>query len=131
MKRPAPWLLLAGDALCLAGFVVLGLGSHAELANSNAVYRFLVNAGPLVVVWAMAAYALGALHWPAPFSLRAVVARTLTAWLVAAPLALVVRALLLGSPTLAVPFVLVTLAVGGALLVAWRAVYAWGVRRRG
>ena len=130
MRRRVAWLLLAGDTLCLAVFVFLGLGSHAELGSRTAAYRFLVNAGPLIVVWALAAYALGALRWQPPLPLRAVLARTLTAWLVAAPLALVVRALVLGSPTLAVTFVLVTLALGGALLLAWRTAFALIVNRR-
>jgi hypothetical protein len=130
VKPPAPWLLLAGDAACLAAFVFLGLGSHAELANANTGYRFLVNAGPLIVTWGIAAYALGALRWPAAASLRTVWARTLTAWLVAAPLALLVRAQLLGAATLVVIFMLVTLAVGGALLLLWRSVCFWLVRRR-
>ncbi len=130
MKPPAPGLLLAGDAVCLAAFVLLGLGSHAGLADANAGYRFLVNAGPLIVTWAIVAYALGALRWPAAASLRTVWARTLTAWLVAAPLALLLRAQLLGAATLVVIFVLVTMGLGGTLLLLWRTVCFWWVRRR-
>ena len=84
--------LLTGDLVCLAAFVLLGLRNHEELAQAGAFQRFLVNAGPLFVAWTLAALALGALRFAPPVSLRLVLGRTLTTWLVAAPLALVLRA---------------------------------------
>ena len=128
-RPPAPWLLFAGDLLCLALFVVLGLRSHAELAQAGAFQRFLLNAGPLALAWTAAALAFGLFHLAAPVSRRVLLARTLAAWLIAAPMALVLRALLLGSGAIAVPFLLVTLAVGGSLLLAWRATALWLMRR--
>jgi hypothetical protein len=123
--RPSPWILLAGDLLCLAAFVLFGLGTHDVLAGTNALQRFLINAGPMALVWTVAAGALGAFRFAAPTPMRTVWARTLTAWLVAAPLALLLRAQLLGAATLVINFVLVTLGVGGSLLLLWRTVYAW------
>jgi hypothetical protein len=130
MPVRSPWLLLAGDLICLSVFVVLGLRTHNELAEASALARFLINVLPLALAWTLAALALGALRWPAPPSLRAVLARTLTAWLVAAPLALLLRALWLRSSVIVVPFMLVTLAVGGGLLLLWRALFfAWSRSR--
>ena len=51
--------------------------------------------------------------WPLHLGIVGVLA----AWLIAAPLGLLLRALLLGAATLIVPFVLVTLSLGGALLL--------------
>jgi hypothetical protein len=130
MRTYAPWFLLAGDLLCLSAFVVLGLGTHAELGQASALQRFLINAGPLALTWTTAGLALGAFRLSPPLTMRALLARTLTTWLVAAPLALILRALLLGSATLILIFVLVTLGVGGALLLAWRALFYGLVLRR-
>ena len=122
------WLLL-GDLLTLALFVVLGLGSHAELAQAGALQRFLLNFVPLALAWAAAGWALGAFHVAAPPSARVVLGRALLTWLVAAPLALVARAFVLRAATIVVIFMVVTLAVGGGLLLLWRAVYVWLARR--
>lgn len=127
--RPALVLLL-GDTLVLLGFVLVGMRTHATLAEANAALRFAVLAGPLLLTWLVAATALGAWSVAPPLGWRVVWGRPLAAWLMAAPLALLLRALLLGSATLAVPFVLVTLGLGGALLLGWRTVYRLAVARR-
>ncbi len=121
--------LLLGDTLVLVAFVLVGMGNHDTLAQTNAVYRFAVLAGPLLLTWAMAATAQGAWSIAPPLGWREVWGRTLAAWLMAAPLALLLRALLLGSATLIVPFMLVTLGLGGALLLGWRSVYRWVMAR--
>src|SRR5262245_14132083 len=125
MRPPSPLLLLAGDLACLSAFVLLGLRTHAELAQASALQRFLLNIILLGVAWTAAGLALGAFRLSPPLSLRAALARTLNTWLVAAPLALLLRALLLRSATILVIFFLITLAVGGALLLFWRAVAVW------
>jgi len=130
MRQLSPWVLFAGDAVCLAAFVVAGLGTHDGLANANAWQRFLLNAGPQLLLWAVAGLALGAFRFAAPVSLRALWARTLTAWLVAAPLALLLRAFLLGAATIVLAFMLVTLSLGGGLLLLWRTAYAYLALRR-
>ncbi len=119
----AALILRLGDALALLAFVLVGMGTHATLEAANAAIRFAVLAGPLLLAWFGAAIALGAWAVAPPVSWRALWGRTLAAWLIAAPLALLLRALLLGSGTLAVPFVLVTLGLGGALLLGWRSLY--------
>ena len=122
--------LLLGDTLVLVAFVLVGMGNHDTLAQTNAVYRFAVLAGPLLLTWLGAATAQGAWSVALPLTWRVMWGRTLAAWLIAAPLALLLRALLLGAATLIVPFMLVTLGLGGALLLAWRSVYRWAIVRR-
>lgn len=118
-------LLWAGDLAVLAVFVLLGLRTHDTLAGPNALLRFAVLAGPLAAAWTLAAAPLGALSFAPPLRWRTIWGRTLAAWLIAAPLALLARALLLGAATIVVPFLLVTLALGGGLLLAWRSLALW------
>lgn len=128
-SRP-PLGLVVGDVLVLVGFVLVGMGNHSTLEAGNAPQRFAVLAGPLLLTWLAAATALGAWAFGAPPRWPAVWGRTLAAWLIAAPLALLLRALLTGSATVVVAFLLVTLGLGGALLLAWRTLYVWAAGRR-
>jgi hypothetical protein len=127
MKRRL--ILLAGDLACLSLFVVLGLRTHAELAQASVLSRFLINAAPLAAAWIPTALALGALRAPAPLATRTFLGRSLAAWLIAAPLAILLRALWLRSAVIVVMFMIVTLTVGGGLLLFWRAAFAWLSRR--
>jgi hypothetical protein len=124
MKLRLVWLLPL-DLLCLSIFILLGLQTHDALAQASALERFVLNLGPLAAAWLAAGLALGAFRFASPITLRAVLARTLTAWLVAAPLGIVLRALLLRSSVIVVPFFLITLTLGGALLLLGRAVFVW------
>jgi hypothetical protein len=121
------WWLCAGDALCLSLFVLAGLQTHD---SASPLARFALNAGPLILSWTLTAWALGALHVEASPQYRTVLGQTLTAWLVAAPLALILRALLLRAATLVLIFMLVTLGLGGVMLLAWRAAVIWVMQRR-
>ena len=77
------------DVLALLAFVVAGVRSHGEGA---VVDHFLRNAVPLVVAWLVFAMVLGTYRRPGFATLW----RT---WLVAVPVALVVRSIWVGSPT--------------------------------
>jgi hypothetical protein len=101
------------------------LRTHETLSVPNASTRLAVTVGPLLLTWLLSAAALGAWRFPLPLRLRVVWGRSLAAWLVAAPLGLLLRALLSGSATLVVVFVLVTLSLGGTLLLAWRSLALW------
>ena len=121
------WLLL-GDTLGLSLFILGGLQTHE---STSPLTRFAVNAGPLILTWAFVAWRLGALRLEPPLEYRAVLGRTLTAWLVAAPLALILRAILLHAATIALIFMLITLGLGGVILLLWRGALVWFLRRRG
>ena len=129
--RPArfPFGLLLGDAAVLVGFVLIGMNTHNTLETASALVRFAVLAGPLLLAWAGAATALGAWEGGPGQPWRATLGRPLAAWLIAAPLALLARALLLQSAVVVVAFALVTLGLGGSLLLLWRLVYRLAARR--
>jgi hypothetical protein len=122
-SRRTALVLFIGDAVCLVGFVLVGMGRHETFDVAHPVLRFAINSLPLIVAWAVAGLSLRVFRFPVPVRLRTVLSRTLAAWLVAAPLGLLARALLLHAATLVVIFVLVALGLGGALLLAWRALF--------
>jgi hypothetical protein len=120
------WILLIGDWLALGLFVLLGQLDHEVLQ----LPRLLQTVAVFVAPWTVVALLLGAVRVEPQHSAQAFLSRTLVAWLVAAPIALLLRALLLGQATIIVAFMLVTMGLGGLFLLAWRSAYVWIDRRR-
>ncbi len=129
-SRKTAVTLFLGDVVCLAAIVLVGMGRHETFDIAHPALRFAINSLPLVAAWAAAGLGLRAFRFPEPVRLRTVLGRTLAAWLIAAPLGLLARALVLRSATLVVIFVLVTLGLGGALLLLWRGLFGALVLRR-
>lgn len=128
-RRGRTVLLLAGDWLALGLFVVLGQLEHS-LLDENAVSRLLRGMAEFVLPWSVVAFVMRAHLWLAEQTAVDFLARSLNAWLVAAPLALVIRAMLRGQATIPVLFILVTVGLGGVFLLAWRAIYVIWQRRK-
>jgi hypothetical protein len=109
-------VMAAIDVLALLTFVVAGMGSHNE---GTVPAYFLRNAVPLVVSWLAFAALLG--------TYRRVGFKTLwRTWLVAVPVALVVRSVWVGSPTgwRFLTFLLIGLAFTALFLVVGRGLTA-------
>lgn len=87
--RPRTLVIATADGVGLVLFVLVGTHSHHEDA---ALATFARNAVPLLASWYTFAAILGAYRRPG----LATLVRT---WLVAVPVALVVRTLWVGSPT--------------------------------
>lgn len=122
-------IVMAGDWLALGLFVLIGQGEH-ELLATGGFTRWLTTTAVLALPWTAVALLLGAHKLPEPPALRPYLARALTAWLVAAPLALILRAYLNGQATIVVIFLVITMALGGAFILAWRLLYfEWHKRR--
>jgi len=94
-------VLVAVDLLALVVFVVTGMRSHHE---GTYLTIFLRNVIPLAGTWLAVAALLGTYRRPGLGTL-------LRTWIVAVPVALVVRSLWVGSPSEIGPF-LTFLAVG-------------------
>ena len=86
---PRKALLLGVDLLALLLFVVVGLGSHHEVAGIDLFAR---NAIPLVVSWCLFSGVMKTYR-------QADLGSMVRTWLVAVPAALVVRSVWVGSPT--------------------------------
>lgn len=120
-------ILIAGDIAVIALFLLIGEIQHGLLETYNPILRTLAQAAmfapPVILLnWLLGLYT----HQPiqrwrdvAVFLLRSAVA-----WLLAAPLGLVIRAWGLQAATIVMPFVNAALAFGGLLLLLWRGVYA-------
>ncbi len=124
MKRYSNIILAAGDLLALLAFVLIGQADHQTLDASNPLLGALPNVVPLagmwlLLAWLLRAYPRGGDHPRlAPFLGRAALA-----WVIAAPIGLLIRMVWLGRGAIPIPFLLVTLAVGGLFLLGWRLVF--------
>lgn len=118
-------LLLVGDWVVLALFVFLGQLDHDVLD----IGRLLMQVVVLAIPWTVASLLLGAQQVGTGAGWAPFMGRTVVAWLVAAPLGLIIRALVQGQATIIVAFMLVTMGLGGLFLLGWRALYYWWRRR--
>jgi uncharacterized membrane protein len=112
-------LLLAGDLLAIGVFVVAGELSHGydPVADASRVAGTLA---PFVIGWLLVAVAGSLYTREAVAVLRASVGRTVLAWALAVAIAQALRSTGAFPGNAAFTFALVSFAVGGGLLVAWR-----------
>ena len=119
-----PWWLLAGDWLVLLLFVFIGQRDHG-IAGQGALASLLSTTISFVVAWTAVALVLGGYRLRPDPGWRVWLGRVANIWLVAAPLGLVLRALLRGQDAIPVIFILVALSIGGLMMVGWRAAAYW------
>lgn len=125
--------LMLGDILTLLLFVYIGQIDHALTDAENPLRGILFTALPFLIPWLITASALGAYRVSADdLSWRVAFWRLLNAWLVAAPLGVLLRALWLERAVIPTAFLLAALGFGGAMLLAWRIGYVlvWRVRSK-
>ncbi len=118
--------VLIGDVVVVAILTVIGFATHATL---DEVPRMITTFLSFLVAWLLVAPWFGLLREAIVADPRQVW-RVAWAWLVAAPLGALLRAVLLDRSVVDVTFVLVTIAINGLALVAWRALYAAHLSRR-
>lgn len=114
-------LVLAGDLLVLLAFAVVGRRSHEEAAGLEAALAVGTTAAPFVIGWLVASV-VPSLRTSA-LNVRALLLEAARMWLVAYPVAVLVRATVLGrfSP---LSFYLVAFGSALIMLLAWRLVVA-------
>src|SRR5438105_5231217 len=118
------WLLVMGDVMVLILFVLGGQREHELINADNPLLGVAQTSAEFVVAWLLAAAWSGAFQRDAPPAWRAFMRRSVNAWLLAAPLATLLRALVLGRADIPTAFLIVVLLLGGALLLGWRLIYA-------
>lgn len=123
------WWLLLGDWLILLLFVFIGQRDHA-MSGPGVLTSLVTTTLAVALPWTAAAYLLGALRFAPDMTWPVWFGRALNAWLVAAPLGLLLRALLRGQGAIPVPFMLVMLGLGGLFMLSWRALAFWLMNRR-
>ena len=120
-SRKTAMILLAGDLVALALFVLVGQREHETIDAANPLLGILPNVIAFAIPWMIAAWLLGALRVEND-RLR-FFARTLNAWLVAALFGLLLRSFLFGRAIIPSIFIAATLGFGGLFLFAWRVVF--------
>ena len=126
MKRQM-LILWAGDWVALGIFVFIGQLNH-ELVNDNPLPRFLMTFALLALPWTAVALIMGGYRLTGGG--RDFFSRSLNTWLVGAPLALLIRALINGQATIIVSFMIVTMTLGGAFLLGWRGLFWYLLGRK-
>jgi hypothetical protein len=122
-------ILVVGDIVIFMFFAFTGRETHAP-GDANLIVNALPTLLTFLIVWfAIAApgrvYRSGVIANP-----RSALLRTLIAWLIAAPIAIVVRGILLNRTAIPWQFVAVTMGLVGTLLLLWHGGLAWFLRRR-
>lgn len=128
-SRAIPWWLAAGDWLVLLLFVFIGQRDH-NITGAGAIPSLLTTTLSVAVPWTIVCVLLGGYRPDTAAGLWPWLGRVLTIWLIAAPLGLIIRALLRGQGAIPVPFILVMLGLGGLFMLAWRALAWWWHARR-
>ena len=118
-NRPLLRWAVIGDAVVLVVLTIVGFLTHSTLDET---WRLVVTTFGVVSAWALVAPWFGAFSTEV-LTRPTAVWRVAWAWAIAAPVAGFLRAWVLGVGVSAT-FVLVMIAVNGAVLVVWRAAYA-------
>lgn len=118
--------LMVGDVAAIVAFAALGIRSHAS--SGGALY-VLETAAPFVVSWLAIAPFIGAYRGELLANPRVLVGRTLLAWAAALFPGIVLRTLIRQSAFPAISFAITTFLIIGVLLLGWRLLFAWLLRR--
>ena len=121
-------ILPVGDVIALLLFMYLGQRDHNTIDPVHPVLSLLVLAAEFALPWIVAGWLLGAFPRRAFPGRGAVLARSLNAWLVAAPLGLLLRAFVVGRAVIPTLFMVVTIGLGGIFVIGWRLIF-FEVRR--
>jgi len=119
--------LILGDGLSIALITLIGFAAHAEL-NVTATPRMLATFLPLALSWFLLAPRFGLFEPGITADLRQAW-RPVPAMLFAAPLAGVLRGLLLQAPVIPV-FVIVLGGTGALGMLTWRTIYSSLIQKR-
>ncbi|MFZ5991430.1 MAG: DUF3054 domain-containing protein [Deinococcota bacterium] len=124
-KQPWGRALARGDAACIVLFSLIGQSFHGSLHSLGAAFTGIMhNAVPILAVWFLLAPFVRTYAYPTWRNL-------LTTWILAVPAGVWLRYMVLGKPFDQgfLAFLLVTLGVTLAFLLAWRALARWLWRR--
>jgi len=119
---------LLGDLFVVFGFVAVGISSHGGSPLATLPY-LLERVAPFALAWLVVATLSGVYHRQTLAGVRETVALVTLTWPVAALVGSGLRATSLFPGDAPLPFVLVTVLLGGLLLLAWRVAVVVFTRR--
>lgn len=124
-------ILFAGDLIAALLFVYIGQRDHDLVDVVNPLWGVVKTSAFFAVPWVCAVLALKA--WPRSDSgIKPFLVASFNAWLVAAPLGVLVRGYALGRAVIPSVFLVATYIFGGLFLLGWRVLFAtlWARARR-
>ncbi len=128
MNNKPQLILVLGDIVIFMFFSFAGRETHAP-GDTNLIINALPTLLTFLIVWLTIA-ALGRVYRSGVMTNpRSAVWRTLIAWIIAVPIAIVIRAILLSRTAIPWQFVVVTLGLVGTLLLVWHGGAAWYLAR--
>ncbi len=129
MNHKPRLFLVIGDLLIFMFFSLAGRETHAS-GDPNLLVNALPTLLTFLIVW-FAIAALGRVFRSGVIANpRSAVLHTLIAWLIAAPIAIVIRAIILSRTAIPWQFVAVTITLVGTLLFVWHGATAWYLKRQ-
>ena len=114
------YLLIIGDLLALILFVWIGQTDHGTINDSNPILGTVKASWEFALMWLLIGWPLDAFPQFKDWTVRTLLSRPLVAWLVAAPLSLLLRSLVLSRLNIPALFLAATLGFGILFLWAWR-----------
>ncbi len=121
--------LIFCDIVIFTFFALTGHETHTP-DDPNPIVNALPTLLPFVSVW-LAITPFGRIYRSSvATNPRSALLHTLVTWLIAGPIAILVRAMVLSRPSIPWPFVAVTLGFVGTLLLLWHGGLAWFLARR-
>jgi hypothetical protein len=129
MNRKPQLFLVLGDVVIFMFFAFTGRETHAP-GDANLIVNALPTLFTFLIVWFAIAALDGVYRSAVMTNPRSTMFHTLIAWIIAAPIAIVTRAILLQRTAIPWQFVAVTMGLVGSLLLAWHGGAAWYLARR-
>ena len=112
--------LIIGDLLALILFVWIGQTDHGTTNISNPILGVIKASWEFALMWLLIGWPLEAFPHFKDWTVRTLLSRPLVAWLVAAPLGLLLRSLVLNRLNIPSLFLAATLGFGILFLWTWR-----------
>ena len=126
-------LLVIGDLICFLIFAALGRNTHGEASGFAAIPQIILTALPFVAGWFLVSPLVGAFRHKILSQPRAMAIRTALAWLLAWPVAMLLRGIFVDHGIPPLSFAMVVLLFNMLLLLIWRWPFALNnsLRKRG
>ncbi|MCP4427682.1 MAG: DUF3054 domain-containing protein [Chloroflexi bacterium] len=121
-------IVLIGDLVALLLFVYVGQRDHGTVNDARPLLGTLLSSWEFALMWIVVGWPLGAFPPAEEWTTRILLTRPILAWLVAAPLGLLLRALVLERLVIQTLFFAATLGFGLIFLFAWRLLLILGWR---
>ena len=117
-------LLVIGDLLCFLIFVAFGRSSHGEASGFAAILQIIITALPFIAGWFLVSPFVGVFRHKILAQPRSMALRTALAWLLAWPVAMLLRGIFVDHGVPPLSFAIVVLLFNMLLLLIWRLPFA-------